>query len=82
MRAVRRRAVAEAVLAALALVLGLLAAVAPTWIESLLGFSPDGGNGSAEWGLVLVFWAAAAVLALLARRDGARWRAATAGGRP
>ena len=25
----------------------------PNWIERFFGFEPDGGDGSAEWGLVL-----------------------------
>ena len=66
----------EAVLAVLAAVVGTITLVWPTWWESLIGESPDGGDGSFERLFALVWIAASAVLALLARRD--RRRATTA----
>lgn len=64
----------EGVLGALFGLLALLTAVIPDWIEAL-GFEPDGGNGQAEWGIVLAFGAAAAVALILSVRD---YRAAAA----
>jgi hypothetical protein len=48
--------------------------VLPDWIERLFGLSPDGGDGSAEWGWVIAF--AAATLVFFA--DAARWWRRTA----
>ncbi|MGE0297294.1 hypothetical protein [Pseudonocardia sp.] len=53
----------------LALVLAAVTAVWPTWIESLFEVSPDAGTGETEWWLVVLFVVAAAVAAILARRD-------------
>jgi hypothetical protein len=47
----------------------ILTAVWPDWIEGLLGFDPDGGNGSVEWLIVVVLAVATVVVAVLARRD-------------
>jgi hypothetical protein len=46
------------------------------WLERLLGFEPDGGDGSAEWGLALAF----SVATLLFLVDAGRlwWRRARA----
>ncbi len=63
------RAGIETVLAVLALVLAAVTAVWPTWIESLFEVSPDAGTGETEWWLVVLFVVAAAVAAILARRD-------------
>jgi hypothetical protein len=63
------RARVEACLAIIAATLTIVTMLWPTWIESLTGFEPDGGNGEAEWWLTFVFAAIAALLALLARRD-------------
>lgn len=58
----------EAALCGLFVVLAVLTAAWPTWIESL-GIEPDGGDGGAEWLLVIVLGAAAGGLGLLARHD-------------
>ncbi|MBK6870035.1 MAG: hypothetical protein IPJ14_05055 [Kineosporiaceae bacterium] len=47
------------------------ALVAPTWIESVLGFSPDAGTGEAEWGLATAFGVVAVASGLFAGRQ---WR--------
>lgn len=47
----------------------ILTAVWPTWIEDLLGFDPDGGNGTAEWGIVAVLAVITVAVAAVARRD-------------
>lgn len=57
------------VMAALAAVIGIVTLIWPTWWESLLGESPDGGDGSLERLIALAWMAVAAGLALLARRD-------------
>jgi hypothetical protein len=69
--AVRRivRGRVESVLAMLALVLAVVTAVWPTWIESLFEVSPDAGTGETEWWVVAVFLVVAVVAAVLARRD-------------
>ena len=36
--------------------------IMPNWIERILGFEPDGGDGSAEWGLVILLGIATLVL--------------------
>lgn len=59
----------EWVLAAVAAVLTVLSLVWPTWFESLSGESPDGGDGSFERLLALVWLAVAVTFAVLARRN-------------
>jgi hypothetical protein len=51
----------EAVLAIVFAVATVVTAIVPQWIEAL-GLEPDGGDGSAEWGIVVVL----GVLALVA----------------
>jgi hypothetical protein len=63
------RARIEIVLAAVLGVATILTVVWPEWIEGLFGFDPDGGNGTAEWGIVVVLAVATIVVAALARRD-------------
>ena len=63
----RLRFWAECSLAGLAAVLAVLTAIWPDWIELLFDADPDGGNGSAEWGIVIAFAAAAIIFAVLAR---------------
>jgi hypothetical protein len=58
---------AECSLAALAAVLAVLTAVWPNWIELLFGADPDGGDGSAEWGIVATLVVVAIIFAVLAR---------------
>jgi hypothetical protein len=45
------------------------------WIETLFGVDPDGGNGTAEWLIVLILLLLASVLAVRARLE---WRRAQA----
>lgn len=63
------RARIEIVLAAVLGVATILTAVWPEWIEGLFGFDPDGGNGTTEWGIVVVLAVATIAVAALARRD-------------
>ena len=44
----------EAALGRAGVALLVLVFVVPDWIEKLLGLAPDTGDGSVEWGLVLV----------------------------
>lgn len=76
----RLRLRTEVAFAILAAVLAVLAALAPTWIETLLPIEPDGGNGSTEWALVVVLAAAALVSAALAGREHRLLRAGAAEG--
>jgi hypothetical protein len=66
---VRRRVwwKAEAVCAGLFAVGALVTAVVPQWIEAF-GLDPDGGSGSAEWGIVLVLGVVALTVGLLSRK--------------
>ena len=59
----------ETVLAVLAATLAVVTLVWPTWIEGVFGVEPDGGNGGAEWWLVVVLAVVALTSAILARRD-------------
>ena len=43
----------------------------PDWIEQFFGFEPDGGDGSAEWGLTLALLLATGAFIALAGRT---WR--------
>jgi hypothetical protein len=63
------RARIEIVLSALLGIATIMTAVWPRWIEDLLGFDPDGGNGTAEWAVVVVLAVTTIAAALLARRD-------------
>jgi hypothetical protein len=63
------RARIDIVLSILSGVAAIVTAVWPTWIEGLLGFDPDGGNGSAEWWTVATLAVIALGTAALARRD-------------
>jgi hypothetical protein len=63
------RARIEIVLSVLLAAATILTAVWPDWIEGVLGFDPDGGNGSVEWLIVAVLAVATLVVAALARRD-------------
>ena len=51
----------EIVLGLMSAALLTLAMLSPDWIELMLGFAPDAGNGSAEWGVALL-WAAVSIL--------------------
>jgi hypothetical protein len=56
------------VLAAMSLILAVVTAISPTWLEHTLRVSPDGGSGETESGIVLMLGAAALVLAVIGRR--------------
>jgi hypothetical protein len=66
----------EIILAIVSALLALTTVISAEWIEELTGLEPDAGSGALEWGIALGFGAAALVLALLARRDSRRLRAA------
>jgi undecaprenyl pyrophosphate phosphatase UppP len=59
----------EAAVAFVAGALGVLTIFWHDWIEALTGWDPDHHNGHAEWLIVVVLLAIAAVMGLLARRD-------------
>jgi hypothetical protein len=61
----------EAVLAALTGFLFLLTLISREWIEAVFKVDPDGGDGSLEWAIVGVFFAASITLSVMAR---AEWR--------
>jgi hypothetical protein len=63
------RARIEIVLSVLLAAATILTAVWPDWIEGLLGFDPDGGNGTAEWAIVALLAVITLAVAALARRD-------------
>jgi len=72
----------ESALAAIFAALALLTLVTPHWIEDITRLEPDGGDGGAEWFVVVLFGVIALGLGLLARRDYrlARSRALTLAG--
>jgi hypothetical protein len=47
----------------------ILTAVWPDWIEGVLGFDPDHGNGTFEWLIVAVLAVATIAVTAAARRD-------------
>ena len=51
----------ELVLGLMSAALLTLAILSPDWIELMFGFTPDAGNGTAEWGVALL-WAAVSIL--------------------
>lgn len=59
----------EIVLSGLLAAATVLTAIWPDWIESLTGWDPDGGDGKAEWLIVLVFAIVTVAVSALARRD-------------
>jgi hypothetical protein len=70
----------EIVLGAVSAALLALTLAVPNWIERFFGFEPDGGDGSAEWGLAISLALATLVLfgdAYRLRARLARARAAT-----
>ena len=58
----------EAILASVSAALLALTVAWPRWIEDILGFEPDGGDGSTEWGWALAFAVATVVCFASARR--------------
>jgi hypothetical protein len=73
---IRRRFWPESAAAAIAAGLAVLTAVWPDWIEGLTGQDPDNGNGSLELYITAAFAVAAVVLAIAARAEWRRARAA------
>lgn len=63
----------EVILAACSAVATALSIAWPQWIEAIFEESPDGGDGSAERLVAVVFLAATMVFSWLARKD---WRSA------
>jgi hypothetical protein len=61
----------ETVLAALTAILFLVTLVWREWIEAVFKIDPDGGDGSLEWAIVAVLFAASVSLSVIAR---AEWR--------
>jgi hypothetical protein len=59
----------ESALAAIFAALALLTLVTPHWIEDITRLEPDGGDGGAEWFVVVALGVIALGLGLLARRD-------------
>ena len=63
----------EAALSVVCALLAVLTWFIPDWIERIFEASPDGGNGETEWGIVLIFAAAALMAGWAARREWRRW---------
>jgi len=63
------RARIEIVLSVVLAMATILTAIYPTWIETVFRFDPDGGDGKAEWLVVLVLALITVAVAALARRD-------------
>ncbi|MHB1431100.1 MAG: hypothetical protein ACYCVZ_03150 [Streptosporangiaceae bacterium] len=63
------RARVEVALSALLAIATIVTAAWPSWIETVFGFDPDGGNGQAEWLIVAALAAITLAGATLARRD-------------
>jgi hypothetical protein len=63
----------EAALAALTAILFVVTLISSEWIEEIFKVDPDGGDGSLEWVIVAVLFAASLTLSVLAR---AEWRRA------
>lgn len=59
----------EVVLSVVLAGLTILTAAWPDWIETLTGWDPDGGDGNAEWLIVVAFAVLTIAVAALARRD-------------
>ena len=67
----KRRFNIEVGLAAVTAFLLVLTLISHEWIEVLTGWDPDKGNGTVEWGIVVVLAVATVALSLRARAD---WR--------
>jgi hypothetical protein len=65
----RTRVRLEVALASLSAGLFAVTLAYPEWIEALTGLAPDAGSGALELLVSTAFFAVAAVLGLLARRD-------------
>lgn len=64
----------EGLLAVLFALAAAATAIWPHWIEQLTGLEPDGGSGSAEWGLVVALGCVSVAAAGLSRWEYVRWR--------
>lgn len=73
-RSVRRRFWAEAVIAVVCLLTGVVTLVVPDWIERLGGAGRDAGSGATERLVALVVITVALTAAVLARIE---WRRST-----
>lgn len=67
------RVKAEAALSVVCALLAVLTWFVPDWIERLFNVSSDAGSGETEWGIVLIFAAAALMAGWAARREWRRW---------
>lgn len=65
----RMRIWVECVLAAVCAILAISSMIWGNWIELLFDVEPDGGDGSFEWGIVVMFALAAVIFAVLARLE-------------
>ena len=65
----RLQAKIETGVAIVAATLFVLTLITREWIELLTGWDPDGGNGSLEWGIVVVLAVIAVGISLRARSD-------------
>lgn len=68
------RAIVEWVLAGLFAAATVLTLVSAEWIEELFGWSPDGGNGSFEWLIVVALGLATVAVGALGMKDLRRLR--------
>jgi hypothetical protein len=68
----RKRFYVELALAVLTGALTILTLITREWIEAVTGWDPDGGNGSLEWLIVVVFGVACAALSITAWRESTR----------
>lgn len=75
------RARVEIALSALLAIATIVTAAWPSWIETVTGFDPDGGNGQAEWLIVAALAVVTLAAATLARRDLRAIRRAASPGR-
>ena len=66
---VRRRFWVEVAAAVVGFALAVLTLAWPEWIEEIFHVEPDGGNGMAEWGIVLGLFVIAGGSALTAHRE-------------
>lgn len=71
----RKRFWVETILAYLSGGLTVLTLVRHDWIELLFGVEPDAGDGSLEWGIVVVFSLLTVVFSARVRIEWQRWRA-------
>jgi uncharacterized BrkB/YihY/UPF0761 family membrane protein len=56
-------------MAVLSGILSILTTILPEWIENVFGVTPDGGDGSLEWLIVLLLFVATILFFFLAYRE-------------